>query len=1681
MKVKALVVVGALLLATAALAGTGKNVLGEIQVKERAEGTLITIAGSTTPTFSVFRLADPPRLFVDIAGGDISRVARTVEVFNGVVAQVGTIAFGESGVETARVIVTFEREAAYDVQSRGDEILILIDGEGRTDADAQAEAAEREREHLEKAIERERSLLFQLRGAREREEELKRQAEQARNDEQELIQTLEAERTRLEALRSKAETRRIEAQELSEVAEAERARAEEERKAAERLAKLEKEKLGTLKTERERMEEMRQASAAAAAASVERRRAEERAAQLADQKAAAIEEERKRAEQLKVAVNAELVRKKEKLALAEQKLRLEQEKAEALAEARRMEERKKKIAADARKQEEVMLTRAIEARREQERLAAELKTVTKEARRLQLEAERNAQERRLAEIEKEKVAADKARLAGEAAAEEARLAALKDATTKEAELKRKLEAQRKNREQLDAVAQEKLEATEAKLAAARLAVQREEERRAAVNEAAEREEIRLAAVREAALRKAAHEKAMVEKAAVEKALAAAREARTRAATEKERLAAVIAARTAEERMLEETRAGKARVEAERIAAAGELAAVQARLDKIEAGRAKKHALLGKIRAEIGEQRQTIEAVNAQLVLEQENLARMVAQRKSEEKRLEELRSNILALEAKKDGVETSRIKALRKELAGKEEVLREREELLGGLQERLSALEAEAAAAPMERARSEALATQLEARKRDVEWLTQRYENTRDKLADLRKEGAARKQAAARLESDVAKTNAELEEMRRSYQALLTERKKWAEKADEKTERTRSLSSEVEGARSRIVALQTERDRKVGELSTLNEQIEVHAAVEARLREELAEARGAAAARSAEAGALRGEVARQKKDLDALRAALVAREEHVAALRSKVEEASSTDSVRVKRLKEKLAASEQELARFKERIETATASTDAALKAMAKRLDDRKAELEQVNVRMAAELRRAAVAKAEADAAAREAVMVAEQARAKAREAVDAAAKVKAEAEARTNTEVAARSKAEARAVAVMKAAAAEKAEALETAARVRAEADTKAREAMAAAEQARARAREAAEAAAKVKAEARAQAKTQIYEAVLKDVRFDGEGGASVVRLIKDGDVSTRIVRKGDRDLVMVVEGMRIPSVLERTLDTSDFGGPVAWVSSYRNPAKKGGTVVSVHLNKPVTHRLVEKDSVIEWRFGTADAAPQAARSAPRAVPRSAPAGVGYHPQGVGAGTSPAGAPTAGIAPSVSDSPFAVLNPRPKKKKKKYTGRHINLAIKDANIQHVLAFLARVGGVNIVTSDKVKGTVSFYLEDVPWDLALDMILKTSGMDYVKEEGIYRVAPVADIQKEYELQLDKKKKITELKQLQVKLIPVNYAEAKSMMSQVGSILSSKGEVSVDDRTNTIIVKDIEEHVLAVDDLVRRLDAQTPQVLIEARIVEASSDFSKQVGVQWGGGGLASVATNNETGLVFPSTIGLAGGAAGGQSNSEGLYATETPNYAVNLPAAAGQGAGGAIGLTMGSIGQAANLYLRLSAAEEEGMVKIVSAPRITTVDNTQARIQQGVSFPVSVVSAQGVNTQFFDANLSLDVTPHVTQDGNIQLKIDIRKNEPDFSQVGANGNPTIRKKEAHTELLLKDGDTTVIGGIFARSTTKNYKRIPFFADLPLLGWFFRNTNETERRSEMLIFITPRIVNRQASKVKLTGD
>jgi type IV pilus assembly protein PilQ len=271
-------------------------------------------------------------------------------------------------------------------------------------------------------------------------------------------------------------------------------------------------------------------------------------------------------------------------------------------------------------------------------------------------------------------------------------------------------------------------------------------------------------------------------------------------------------------------------------------------------------------------------------------------------------------------------------------------------------------------------------------------------------------------------------------------------------------------------------------------------------------------------------------------------------------------------------------------------------------------------------------------------------------------------------------------------------------------------------------------------------------------------------------------------------------------------------------------------------------------------------------------------------------------------------------------------------------------------------------------------------------------------------------------------------------------------------------------------LVRNLDTETPQVLIESRIVEASSNFNRAVGVQWGGNAGWTQLNGNPTGLVFPANATTAGAA--GQTPNSGTSAT--PNYAVNLPAAVGQGSGGGIGFTFGSIGGAFNLNLRLTALENQGIVKTISAPRIATIDNKEATIGQGISIPFSQTSAAGVNTTFIEAKLELKVTPHVTADGSILLKIKATNNQPNPQLTGANGQPSISKREAETEVLVKDGETTVIGGIYTRATSNRRSEVPFFSKIPLLGFFFRTTTAQDDHTELLVFITPRILNRAAA-------
>ena len=500
---------------------------------------------------------------------------------------------------------------------------------------------------------------------------------------------------------------------------------------------------------------------------------------------------------------------------------------------------------------------------------------------------------------------------------------------------------------------------------------------------------------------------------------------------------------------------------------------------------------------------------------------------------------------------------------------------------------------------------------------------------------------------------------------------------------------------------------------------------------------------------------------------------------------------------------------------------------------------------------------------------------------------------------------------------------------------------------------------------------------------------------------------------------------------------------------------------------------------------------------------GIGGPPPGPAGPGTPAAPPAAAPAPTTAPSKITTSNPRVdatrgegggrgelspaataanalgalRGGRRRYVGRRIDLDFKGADIHNILRLLSDVGQVNIVTSDDVKGEVTIKMRNVPWDQALDVILRSKLLGQIREGNLIRVAPLVVLEKELEQEIARQKQLADVMPTETRIVAVSYAEAKNLQERAKDLLTPRGRISVDERTNQLIVSDVAANLSLVEDLVRNLDSQTSQVVIEARIVEARSTFVRQLGVQWGGSAFRDAAHGNATGLVFPSDVAVGGGASSGASataNPGGLVnlaPAASPDFAVNLPATVGAGSGGALGLMLGSVGGAFNLNLRLSAMENTGQVRILSSPRISTMDNIEASIEQGVSIPISIISAQGIQTIFVDAKLNLTVKPHVTNEGTIIMNVHVTRNEPDFVNTGARGDPTILKKEAKTVMLVRDGDTAVIGGIYQRNSGLSYAKVPFLADLPIVGFFFRNRRENDDRTEFLVFITPRIANR----------
>lgn len=549
---------------------------------------------------------------------------------------------------------------------------------------------------------------------------------------------------------------------------------------------------------------------------------------------------------------------------------------------------------------------------------------------------------------------------------------------------------------------------------------------------------------------------------------------------------------------------------------------------------------------------------------------------------------------------------------------------------------------------------------------------------------------------------------------------------------------------------------------------------------------------------------------------------------------------------------------------------------------------------------------------------------------------------------------------------------------------------------------------------------------------------------------------------------GVRVAATAERALTPPGGEGVVRGVQ-VRSAA--GGTLIEVDRVEGATGTAIREGDRIVWLFAPPPSR-EDRRPRSRTVAREPTYGGDGEPAIQGDEEGATVVESAEVAAFLTDVPLQIDAAR---EAQRYRGRRIDLDFHNADIHNILRLLAEVGGVNIVTSDDVEGTVTIRMRNVPWDQALEVVLQAKGLGMVRRGNLIRVAPLTTLEKEREAAIARRKQQIELAPLETRLIPVSYATAGDLQPRVRELLSTRGSVSVDERTNVLIVRDLVEILDDVEELVRTLDTQTPQVLVEARIVEATSQYVRDVGIQWGGDVVMSGATGNPTGLVFPSSVGIVGGNYDDQSPTAGLSpfarVVPTPNYAVNLPATTATGAGGAIGLTLGSLNGNIQLAVRLSAAEASGTVRIISSPRILTLDNHEAHIAQGTLIPYSQISAQGVQTAFQEAKLELRVRPHVTSDGSVAMHVRVTRDEPDFTRTSPRGDPTILKREAETDLLVQDGHTAVIGGIYTRTTGRNVDQVPFFGDIPILGVLFQRRRVRDDRNELLIFLTPRIVNR----------
>lgn len=431
------------------------------------------------------------------------------------------------------------------------------------------------------------------------------------------------------------------------------------------------------------------------------------------------------------------------------------------------------------------------------------------------------------------------------------------------------------------------------------------------------------------------------------------------------------------------------------------------------------------------------------------------------------------------------------------------------------------------------------------------------------------------------------------------------------------------------------------------------------------------------------------------------------------------------------------------------------------------------------------------------------------------------------------------------------------------------------------------------------------------------------------------------------------------------------------------------------------------------------------------------------------------------------------------YTGEKLSLNFQDIDVRSVLQLIADFTDLNLVASDTVAGNITLRLQNVPWDQALDLVLKTKGLDKRQIGNVLLVAPADEIAARERQELESQKQIAELAPLRRELIQVNYAKATDMAKLFQSVTSadgtpdSRGSITVDDRTNSIIAYQTQERLDELRRIVAQLDIPVRQVMIEARIVEANVDYDKALGVRWGGSvrnGRWDVS-GKDGAQIFDEDTGqrkfLGTDTIGNTTVDDGL---------ANLPFVDMGVQNSTSGIAIGYLGSNIVLDLQLSAMEKTGNGEIVSQPKVVTSDKETAKILKGQEVPYQEASSSGATTTSFkEAALALEVTPQITPDNRIIMEVKVTKDAPDFANL-VNGVPPLNKNEVNAKVLVNDGETIVIGGVFSNTQTSAVEKVPFLGDLPFLGRVFRRDIIRDNKAELLVFITPRIMNNQAIAV-----